>query len=138
MEAEQARQFFSTEDVDRLDKVLAERSTVGVQRLTKKQVVLRLAPRVQEMLEKGFTLPEIVSILVEAKFPVSRATIHATIASLGKRQKKKQTVRKEPEEVKQQPEVIQQHKPTALEKAQRNVVAPVSKSQESDFNDPDA
>ena len=47
MEAEQARQFFSKEDVDRFDQVLAERSTVGVQRLTKKQVVLRLAPRVQ-------------------------------------------------------------------------------------------
>jgi hypothetical protein len=138
MEAEQSRQFFSDEDVSRLDKILSERSMAGVQRLTKKQVVLRLAPRVQEMLEKGFTLPEIVSILVEAKFPVSRATIHATIASLAKRQKKKQTARKEPEEVKPQSVAIQQHKPTALEKAQSNVVAPVSKSQESDFNDPDA
>ena len=90
------------------------------------------------MLEKGFTLPEIVSILIEAGFPVSRATIHATIASLGKRQKKKQTVRKEPGEVKQQPEIIQQYKPTALEKAQSHIMAPTNQGQESDFNDPDA
>jgi len=148
MSTKTAKVYFSDGDIDRLDKILADRSAEGVTKLTKKQVVLRLIPRVKEMLEKGFALPEITSILVESGFPVSRATIHATIVSAEKQTKKPKTAKAS---AKTGHEISKDASNTAkttnspdvqggaLDRAKAATFqTTASANPESDFNDPDA
>ena len=150
MSANESKKYYSDEDIDRLGQMLDAKSEEGTKKMSKKEVLLRLQPKIRQMLDSGFTLAEICSFFAEAGFPVSKPTIHAAIAGISKsgksNSKKGKSLEKSEKATakKAKPEATATPKPEVTPEVTPEV-KPVVRPQpverydpESDFNDPDA
>lgn len=93
MSANETRKFYSDEDIEKLEKMLDEKAEEGTKKLSKKEVLLRLQPKIKQMLNQGFTIAEMCTFFAEAGFPVSKPTIHDAIGGViraGKARSKKE------------------------------------------------